>query len=147
MNTQDFKDLDKEIYSIREKIDFFTIQYSIGELISMYKDNDLLLHEKFIPNMGNMSKREKSGIIELLLLGKPISSISVVMDKDNRYKVVSGDVELETVLSFFGCFGDVWQLEGGFIQSLKGIDIKSLPLKHQIGIKRVNVCVNVTKQL
>lgn len=74
--------LQEELETVRDNI--YTDQYddnmSIGELLSMYKDCELVIH----PDENGyveLNSEKRTRIIENLLIGLPAPSITVIMDR------------------------------------------------------------------
>ncbi len=78
---------------------------SIGELLNMYRDNELDIHPEF-QRVFRWKDEQKSRLIESLLLGIPIPSIFVAQRKDGVWDVVDGLQRLSTIFQLVGVLKD-----------------------------------------
>lgn len=78
---------------------------SIGELINLYKDGDLIVFPEY-QRYFRWSQRQKSDLIESILLGIPIPPIFVSQDKSGKWDVVDGLQRVCTILEFVGVLVD-----------------------------------------
>ncbi len=78
---------------------------SIGELMSLYRDDELDIHPDF-QRFFRWSDVQKSKFIESLLLGIPIPSIFVSQREDGVWDVVDGVQRLSTIFEFTGILKD-----------------------------------------
>jgi hypothetical protein len=78
---------------------------SVGELVSLYKENELDIHPEF-QRFFRWSESQKSRFIESLLLGIPIPSIFVSQTKDGKWDVVDGLQRISTILQLMGILKD-----------------------------------------
>lgn len=94
-------DLQREIDEKKKEI--FTDGYpmSIGELSSLYTENELDIHPEF-QRFFRWSILQKSKLIESILLGIPIPSIFVSQREDGVWDVVDGLQRLSTIFQFMG---------------------------------------------
>ncbi|WP_223161858.1 DUF262 domain-containing protein [Salinicola endophyticus] len=74
---------------------------SIGELVNLYRDNEINVHPEF-QRFFRWSNHQKSRFIESLLLGIPIPSIFVAEKEDGTWEVVDGLQRFSTILEFMG---------------------------------------------
>jgi len=78
---------------------------SIGELINMYKDGDLVIFPEY-QRYFRWSINQKSHLIESLLLGIPIPPIFVAQNPDGRWDIIDGLQRISTILEFIGILKD-----------------------------------------
>ena len=102
--------LDQEIESRRSEIRSDGYPMSIGELINLYRDDELDIHPEF-QRYYRWSDEQKSRLIESILLGIPIPSIFVSQRDDGVWDVIDGLQRLSTVFQLVGQLKD----EGGEI--------------------------------
>lgn len=76
---------------------------SIGEITSLYKDNELDIHPEF-QRVFRWSLPQKSKLIESVLLGIPLPSIFVSQRDDGVWDVIDGVQRLSTIFEFIGIF-------------------------------------------
>lgn len=74
---------------------------SIGELMSIYRDNELDIHPEF-QRVFRWTPLQKTKFIESILLGIPIPSIFVSQRDDGIWDVVDGVQRLSTIFQFTG---------------------------------------------
>ncbi|RDE89449.1 DUF262 domain-containing protein [Haemophilus parainfluenzae] len=112
-------ELDKARLSV--KTDSYPM--SIGELVSMYDDEELEIRPEF-QRLFRWSLEQKSNFIESVLLGIPIPSIFVAQREDGVWELVDGLQRISTILSFMGKMRDN---NGSLCPPLKLSGTKYLP--------------------
>ena len=98
-------ELQQEIDKTRAEIRTDGYPISIGEWISIYEKGELDIHPEF-QRFFRWSLRQKSRLIESLLLGIPIPQIFVAQRPDGVWDVVDGLQRLSTVFQFVGILVD-----------------------------------------
>lgn len=78
---------------------------SIGELINLYKEDELEIHPEF-QRVFRWSEIQKTKFIESILLGIPIPPIFVSQREDGVWDVVDGLQRLSTIFEFIGILKD-----------------------------------------
>lgn len=78
---------------------------SIGELMSLYRDEEVDIHPEF-QRFFRWSDLQKSRFVESILLGIPIPSIFVAQRGDGIWDVVDGVQRLSTIFEFTGILRD-----------------------------------------
>ncbi|MGL4844125.1 MAG: DUF262 domain-containing protein [Aeromonas veronii] len=76
-------------------------QMSIGEIVNMYKDGEIIINPDF-QRLFRWDIGQKSKLIESLLLGIPIPSIFVFERDDSTWELIDGLQRLSTLLEFMG---------------------------------------------
>ena len=74
---------------------------SIGELVSMYKENELDINADYQRRF-RWSINQRSRLIESILIGVPLPSIFVFQNEKGLWEVVDGVQRLSTILEFMG---------------------------------------------
>jgi hypothetical protein len=74
---------------------------SIGEVVNLYRDRELVIRPAF-QRLFRWSQYQKSRLVESILLGIPIPSIFVSQRDDGIWEVVDGLQRLSTILEFMG---------------------------------------------
>ena len=97
--------LDQEIESRRSEIRSDGYPMSIGELINLYRDDELDIHPEF-ERYYRWSDEQKSRLIESILLGIPIPSIFVSQREDGVWDVIDGLQRLSTIFELVGQLKD-----------------------------------------
>ena len=93
--------LDAEVKARRKEIRSDGYPMSIGELISMYRDDELDMHPEF-QRYFRWTPEQKSRLVESILLGIPIPSIFVSQREDGVWDVIDGLQRLSTLLELVG---------------------------------------------
>lgn len=97
--------LEKEIREQASQIYRDSYQMSIGELINIYKDNEMEIHPEF-QRVYRWTETQKTRLIESILLNIPIPSIFVSQDDDGVWDIVDGVQRLSTIFQFVGVLRD-----------------------------------------
>lgn len=80
-------------------------QMSIGELINLYKEEELDIHPEF-QRVFRWSEYQKTKLIESIMLNIPIPPIFVSQNEDGVWDVIDGVQRLSTIFEFIGIFKD-----------------------------------------
>ena len=115
--------LDQEIEARRAEIRSDGYPMSIGELISLYRDDELDIHPEF-QRFFRWSDEQKSRLIESILLGIPLPSIFVSQRQDGVWDVIDGLQRLSTIFQFVGVLKNA---DGEILPPLKLRKTKYLP--------------------
>ncbi|HEV3200590.1 MAG TPA: DUF262 domain-containing protein, partial [Bryobacteraceae bacterium] len=97
--------LQEEIDKTRAEIRTDGYSVSIGEWISIYEKAELDIHPEF-QRFFRWSTRQKSRLIESILLGIPVPQIFVAQRPDGVWDVVDGLQRLSTIYQFVGILKD-----------------------------------------
>lgn len=97
--------LDQEIHDRRAEIRSDGYAMSIGELLSLYRDEELDIHPEF-QRFYRWSDEQKSRLIESILLGIPLPSIFVSQRDDGVWDVIDGLQRLSTIFQLVGQLKD-----------------------------------------
>lgn len=76
-------------------------QMSIGEIVTMYGDHELIIDPEF-QRLFRWNIGQKSKLIESLLLGIPLPSIFVFEKEDGKWELIDGLQRVSTILEFMG---------------------------------------------
>tara|TARA_R110002072_G_scaffold302603_1_gene486680 strand:+ start:140990 stop:142093 length:1104 start_codon:yes stop_codon:yes gene_type:complete len=153
--------LNAEIDKARKTIATDGYEMSVGEVINLYKDEEIRINPAF-QRLFRWDLTRKSRFIESLLLGIPIPPIFVYQDDDGVWELIDGLQRLSTILEFVGQLRDVddesktWHpsmLTGtklvpslqDKVWSLKEKE-SSIGRNNQIAIKRARIRVEILKQ-
>src|SRR6266508_3510579 len=96
-------DLEKDIIDRSREIKTDGYAMSIGEVMSMYRDDDLDVHPEF-QRIFRWTDDQKSRLIESILLGIPIPAIFVAQRDDGVWDIIDGVQRLSTILQFVGLY-------------------------------------------
>lgn len=76
-------------------------EMSLGEIMSLYKDNELVVNPEF-QRLFRWTSWQKTKFIESLLLGIPVPPIFVFQTEDGAWELVDGLQRMSTVFEFSG---------------------------------------------
>lgn len=93
--------LKDEIESAQRSVKTDAYQMSIGEVINMYRDGELIINPDF-QRLFRWEIGQKSKLIESLLLGIPIPSIFVFETEESKWELIDGLQRISTLLEFMG---------------------------------------------
>ena len=99
-------ELENEISGERERISTDRMDISFGELISLYKNQELVISPDY-QRLFRWNLGQQTALIESLLLSIPIPPIFVSEDENGIWELVDGLQRVSTFLSFFGEFKEV----------------------------------------
>lgn len=94
-------DLEKEIAVARKEIVSDGYDMSIGEVMNLYRDKELIIDPEF-QRYFRWDDSQKTRFIESLLLGIPIPPIFVFQTKEGVWELIDGLQRLSTVFEFSG---------------------------------------------
>lgn len=90
-----------EIQKTRTEFKSESYPMSIGELVSLYERNEIIIAPAF-QRLFRWSDTQKSKLIESILLGIPVPSIFVFQREDGIWELVDGLQRLSTLIQFMG---------------------------------------------
>ena len=90
-----------EIQAARKKVVTDGYEMSIGEIINLYKDGELVIDPAF-QRLYRWSDERKTRFIESLILGIPIPPIFVYQDENGVWELIDGLQRLSTILQLTG---------------------------------------------
>jgi hypothetical protein len=97
--------LDEEIKVARQQIVKDGYDMSVGELMSLYKEQELFINPAF-QRYFRWDEEQKTKFIESLLLGIPIPPIFVFQTDEGTWELVDGLQRLSTLFEFAGILTD-----------------------------------------
>lgn len=97
--------LEKEIKTARKEIVSDGYDMSLGEVMNLYKDDELKINPEF-QRLFRWDITRKTRFIESILLGIPIPPVFVFQDKDGNWELIDGLQRLSTILEFSGILKD-----------------------------------------
>jgi hypothetical protein len=97
--------LQDEITAKASKIFRDSYQMSIGELINLYRDEEMDIHPEF-QRVFRWSDYQKTKLIESIMLNIPIPSIFVSQNDEGVWDIIDGVQRLSTIFQFVGIFKD-----------------------------------------
>jgi uncharacterized protein with ParB-like and HNH nuclease domain len=151
--------LETEIKASARKLATDSYEMSVGELMNVYRDGELIVSPEF-QRLFRWKLSQKSSLIESLLIGVPIPSIFVFEVEDGTWELIDGLQRVSTILEFAGLLkrpnGDLYTpsiLEGTrYLPSLNGKawektgDHSGIGSSQQIAIKRSRISLQILKK-
>lgn len=151
--------LKEEIETRASKIYRESYQMSIGELINLYKDEEMDIHPEF-QRVFRWSESQKTKLIESILLNIPIPSIFVSQGEDGVWDVIDGVQRLSTIFQFVGIFKDengnllkpLTLQKTDYLPSLAGVQWEhetkelSFTKEQQLSFKRARIDIIIMKK-
>ena len=92
-------DLLKLVDENRKKVRVENLAISLGEIISMYKSDEIILRPEY-QRLLKWNNKQKTLFVESLLLGLPTPSIFVSADQDGKWEIVDGLQRISTIIDF-----------------------------------------------
>ena len=93
--------LEKQIEQARKEIAPDGYEMSVGEIINLYRDNELIIHPEY-QRLFRWDNSKKTRFIESLLLGIPIPPIFVFQNENGVWELIDGLQRLSTIFEFVG---------------------------------------------
>ena len=93
--------LEQEVSDERKRLSSDRLDISFGELINLYKNEELIIRPEY-QRLFRWSHKQKTALIESILLSIPIPPIFVAEDKNGVWELVDGLQRVSTFISFFG---------------------------------------------
>ncbi|WP_211305490.1 DUF262 domain-containing protein [Xenorhabdus cabanillasii] len=143
--TDNQKKIKQELEIARQNIKTDGYSMSIGELINLYRDEELKLDPAF-QRLFRWNNEQKTKLIESILIGIPIPEIFVAQKSDGTWHVVDGVQRLSTLLQLTGNLPDKEKLtmtSCKYIPSLVGKKWNDLPIETQRELKRTKLKINI----
>lgn len=97
--------LTEEVLAAQRAVKTDAYQMSIGELVNMYNDRELIISPSF-QRLFRWESHQKSKLIESLLLGIPLPPIFVFETEAGTWELIDGLQRVSTVLEFMGFLRD-----------------------------------------
>lgn len=95
------KMLAEEIVNAQRLVKTDAYQMSIGEIVSMYENEEIVIDPEF-QRLFRWNISQKSKLVESLLLGIPLPSIFVFEKEDGNWELIDGLQRISTILEFMG---------------------------------------------
>lgn len=97
--------LSKEIEVSQRLVRTDAYQMSVGEIVNMYKDGEIVINPDF-QRLFRWEASQKSRLIESILLGIPLPPIFVFERESAKWELIDGLQRLSTILEFMGLLRD-----------------------------------------
>ena len=135
----------EELATERKSIKTDSYDMSIGEIITLYKDNDLKLNPAY-QRLFRWDEDHKTNFIESILIGIPIPEIFVAQKSDGRWDIVDGVQRISTLLQLTGDLPGKQPLVlhgTKYLPSLEDFTWNTLPIDAKRLIKRARIGINI----
>jgi Protein of unknown function DUF262 len=142
-------------------------QMSIGEIVSMYDNSEIIINPEF-QRLFRWDVGQKSKLIESLLLGIPLPSIFVFEKENSSWELIDGLQRVSTILEFMGklrgpaggfeppsileatkylpsLHNAVWE-RSNLIPDVPFLDQREIDKSHQLAIRRARMSVEILKR-
>ena len=152
--------LSDKIKELKKEIVSDSYSMSIGELISLYTEEELDIHPRF-QRLFRWTTYQKTRFIESILLNIPIPPIFVSQNEEGVWDVIDGVQRLSTIFQFVGKLKDqdgktldklvlegtkaLPELDGLYWESDSPLD-PTLPKDVKLDFKRARIVVNIVKK-
>ena len=93
--------LEKQLHNARHKVVTDGYEMSIGEIVSLYKNRELVIDPAF-QRLFRWDEGRKTSFLESLLLGIPIPPLFVFQRDDGIWELIDGLQRTSTILEFVG---------------------------------------------
>jgi hypothetical protein len=155
--------LDQQIEKARKEIAPDGYDMSVGEILNLYRDNELIIHPEY-QRLFRWKDIQKTRFIESLLLGIPVPPIFVFQTSRGAWELIDGLQRLSTIFEFAGVLkrregeaqpqGPVAllgtnflpDLEGKVWQAADGDEVHAIGATAQLSIKRARIRVEILKK-
>ena len=157
----------EEIVSAQRQVKTDAYQMSIGEIVNMYDNEELIIDPEF-QRLFRWTISQKSKLIESLLLGIPIPSIFVFEIRDGSWELIDGLQRVSTILEFMGklrspaggleapsvleatkylpsLHNAVWERSDAIL-ALPIAEQREVEKSHQLAIRRARIGVEILKR-
>jgi hypothetical protein len=131
--------LGEEISKAQRLVKTDAYQMSIGEIVSMYDNGEIVIDPEF-QRFFRWDIGQKSKLIESILLGIPIPSIFVFEKEDGSWELIDGLQRVSTILEFMG---KLRSPNGGLEPQSILEGTKYLPSLHDAVWERFNITPDV----
>lgn len=116
--------LEKEVEQSRQNIRSDGYMMSIGEVINLYRDQEIVIRPEF-QRLFRWPIEKQARLIESILLDIPLPPIFVAQRDDGVWEVVDGLQRLSTILKFMGILRD--ERTGSIQEATRLVQTKYLP--------------------
>ncbi|MFT6987807.1 MAG: hypothetical protein ACJAT7_003669 [Psychromonas sp.] len=134
-----------ELEKARHSIKTDGYPMSIGEVLNLYRDGEIRLDPAF-QRLFRWEDRQKTKLIESILIGIPIPEVFVAQKPDGTWHVVDGVQRLSTIFQLTGVLKDTAPLKMTYckyIPSLEGKKWTDLPIETQREFKKSKIKINI----
>lgn len=94
-----------EIIEKRKEVVSDMLNFSVGEIVNLYRDEEIDLEPAF-QRLFRWTSEQQTKFIESLLLGYPVPAIFVYQKEDGVWEVIDGVQRISSILNFMGLLED-----------------------------------------
>ena len=134
-----------ELQTARKQIKTDSYSMSIGEIINLYRDEDLILNPAF-QRLFRWNDDQKTKFIESILIGIPIPKIFVAQQSSGQWTIVDGVQRVSTLLQLTGNLKDKEPFkltECEYLPSIVDFKWDDLPTDLQRTFRRSKLDINI----
>ena len=135
----------EELSKERKTIKTDSYDMSVGELINLYKEQDLKLNPAY-QRLYRWDDEHKTNFIESILIGIPIPPIFVAQKDDGKWDIVDGLQRISTLLQLTGDLPDYEPLVlhgTETLPSLEGMTWETMPIDAKRLLRRTRIGVSI----
>jgi len=136
----------KEITDSRTSFQSEEYSMSVGELVNLYKDEEIIIRPEY-QRLFRWEEKQKVRLIESFLLGIPIPPIFVYQDENGKWELVDGLQRVSTILQLFGTLrtntNELVLTATKYLPHLDGYTWSTLPQPLKLQIKRSKITVKI----
>ncbi|MET8711726.1 DUF262 domain-containing protein [Streptomyces sp. NPDC004735] len=133
--------LQDEIEAGRSTVKADAYAMSIGEIVNLYRDRELVIRPEF-QRLFRWTAPKKSRLIESILLGIPLPSVFIMQRHDGVWEVIDGLQRLSTILEFMGELRD--EESGDLLPSSRLHGTRYLPSLNGLAFEESDDGINLT---
>lgn len=105
MNKEKQIKMRNEIIEKRKEVVSDMLNFSVGEIVNLYRDKEIDLEPAF-QRLFRWTSEQQTKFIESLLLGYPVPAIFVYQKEDGVWEVIDGVQRISSILNFMGLLED-----------------------------------------
>ncbi len=94
-------DLSELLDTKKKNVKVENLSMALSEINSMYRDNELVIRPEY-QRLLKWTPKQKTLLIESVLLGLPLPSVFVSVDDAGKWEIVDGLQRLSTIFDFMG---------------------------------------------
>lgn len=140
--------LQSQVDTLRSQIRTDNYSMSVGELASLYEDDEMIINPKF-QRFFRWTDEQKTAFVESVLLGIPLPSIFVSADRNGVWQVVDGLQRLSTLFQAMGKLrtardkSSLRFTKARYLTELKGREWSDLPKALQLDFRRAKINISI----
>lgn len=127
-------DLNESVNKLKKVIHTTQTTYSIAEILSLYRDNELILRPQY-QRFFRWSPLQKAKLIESILLEIPMPIFFVYSTREGTFEVIDGQQRLSTIIEGFtsSCLHEITKMKNISQKNLETRHLNALNVLHFFG--------------